>query len=74
MVLPAIPTCPAIIQFSPILTLCAICIWLSKYVFFPIIVFEREPLSIVDPQPISTLSSIITIPIIYNNSAIDLLF
>ena len=25
--------------------------------------FEREPLSIVDPQPISTLSSIITIPI-----------
>ena len=27
------------------------------------IVFEREPLSIVEPQPISTLSSIITIPI-----------
>ena len=25
--------------------------------------FEREPLSIVDPQPISTLSSIITTPI-----------
>ena len=26
-------------------------------------VFEREPLSIVDPQPISVLSSIITAPI-----------
>ena len=36
---------------------------LSKKVFFPIIVFDSDPLSIVDPHPISQLSSIITIPI-----------
>ena len=31
--------------------------------FLPIIVFERDPLSIVEPQPISQFSFIITIPI-----------
>ncbi len=41
----------------------AIWTWLSINVFAPITVFEIEPLSIVLLQPISTLSSIITIPI-----------
>ena len=61
--LPAIPTWPAIIVFSPIFTLCAICIWLSKNVFFPISVLDIEPRSIVAPQPISQSSLITTIPI-----------
>ena len=39
--LPAIPTWPA--EFFPILTLCVTCIWLSKYVFLPIIVFDIDP-------------------------------
>ena len=51
-----------IIPFSPILTLWAIWIWLSKKVFFPIIVFDIDPLSMVDPEPISQLSSIFTKP------------
>ena len=34
--------------------------------FFPITVFEIEPLSIVDPHPISVLSLIKTIPICGN--------
>ena len=61
--LPAKPTWPAIIQLLPILLLWAICTWLSKYVFLPIIVFDKEPLSIVEPHPISQYSFIITIPI-----------
>ena len=40
IVLPAIPTCPAKIVFSPIFTLWAIWTWLSKKVFLPIIVFD----------------------------------
>ena len=36
---------------------------MSKKVFLPIIVFDKDPLSIVEPQPISQLSFIITIPI-----------
>jgi hypothetical protein len=36
---------------------------LSINVFLPIIVFDKEPLSIVAPHPISELSSIKTIPI-----------
>ena len=36
---------------------------MSKYVFLPIIVFDNEPLSIVEPHPISQFSFIITIPI-----------
>ena len=61
--LPANPTWPAIMQLLPILLLWAIWIWLSKKVFFPITVFDKDPLSIVDPHPISELSFIITIPI-----------
>ena len=61
--LPAIPTWPAMIEFSPIFTLCAICIWLSRNVFLPIIVFDNDPLSIVEPHPISQFSLIMTIPI-----------
>ena len=61
--LPAKPTWPAIIQLLPILLLWAIWTWLSKYVFLPIIVFDKEPLSIVEPHPISQCSFIITIPI-----------
>ena len=60
--LPANPTCPAIIQLSPILLLWATWTWLSKYVLFPITVLDKEPRSIVDPQPISQLSLIITMP------------
>ena len=49
-------------QLSPIFTLWAICIWLSKKVFFPIIVSEKEPLSMVHPDPISEFSLITTHP------------
>ena len=50
-------------QKFPILTLWAIWTWLSIEVLSPITVSVREPLSIVQKEPIITSFSIITLPI-----------
>ena len=61
-VLPAIPTCATITESSPISTLWAICTKLSIFVPLPITVSPNVALSIVTHAPISTSSSILTIP------------
>ncbi len=53
---PEIPTSPAIEQFRPMRTLCAICTRLSILVFSPMTVSARAPRSTVELAPISTLS------------------
>ena len=61
-VLPEIPTCPTIKQFSPVRTLCAKCTKLSNLVPLPIRVSPNAARSIVQLAPISTSSSITTTP------------
>ena len=56
------PEHPAIAVFSPIRTLCAICIWLSRMTPFSITVSVKAPLSIVVQAPTSTRLPIITPP------------
>ena len=60
---PATPVCAAIAVCAPISTLWAICIWLSSFTPFLIIVDPSVALSIVVPAPTSTKSSIITLPV-----------
>jgi hypothetical protein len=63
---PAIPACAAITLFCPIFTLWAIWIRLSILVPFPIMVEPIVALSILQFEPISTSSSMITFPKLRN--------
>jgi hypothetical protein len=59
---PAMPVWLAIRHFLPMIVSCPTCIWLSNFEPSPIVVSPVTPLSIVQLAPISTLSSMTTLP------------
>ena len=60
---PAIPVWAAITVFFPISTLWATWIWLSSLTPWRMMVDPKVALSIVVPDPMSTLSSMTTLPV-----------